>query len=264
MADYYRGLNAYYAATTCTRDSTSCARDGRSPRPSKQARAYLLLGESAFHSGDDGTAAEVLGAQPKLSPAASADVGRGAAQARPARDSASRCSTSCRARFRMILRCRRSAVASNSSTDATAPPIPRDRTERAAGSTLAACAERREPCGHLSDFGVVRIIGRDLIQQTEACFGLSGSNQRLGDDQRQLRRNGRQLAGGCERVRVVVIEIGGERERGERSVMLARRPGVRARPWSATPARVENRWLRMRACRGRRSPSGSCRRARAR
>jgi TolA-binding protein len=66
MAAYYRGLNAYYAHDFAHAREFFARSIGEVPDVKKQARAYLLLGESAFHVGDFRGAAQTLASQPKL------------------------------------------------------------------------------------------------------------------------------------------------------------------------------------------------------
>jgi hypothetical protein len=66
MAAYYRGLNAYYARDFVHARAFFARAIGEVPDVKKQARAYLLLGESAFHAGDFRGAAQTLASQPKL------------------------------------------------------------------------------------------------------------------------------------------------------------------------------------------------------
>jgi hypothetical protein len=68
MANYYRGLNAYYAGDFGSASHFLTPSLREVPDASKRARAHQLLGESAFRTGDARTAARELGAQIKLSP----------------------------------------------------------------------------------------------------------------------------------------------------------------------------------------------------
>jgi hypothetical protein len=67
MANYYRGLNAYYAGDFARGAPYLARAISEVPDPSKRERAHQLLGESAFHVGDAQTAVRELGGRPKLS-----------------------------------------------------------------------------------------------------------------------------------------------------------------------------------------------------
>ncbi len=66
MAAYYHALNAYYAGNFKRAQPLFARALHEVPDVAKQARAYLLLGESAFHNRDWKAAIEALGSQPRL------------------------------------------------------------------------------------------------------------------------------------------------------------------------------------------------------